>query len=114
MAALQTDRGNQEEALSVLDSSLEKLRLEGFSVKDIDSAKDNLISGFPLRVDTNAEILNYLAMLGFYKLPIDYLETFAGNVGRVTRAEASKVFNQYFSPKKLVTVIIGPNQDGDE
>jgi zinc protease len=114
VAALQTDRGNQEEALSVLDGSLEKLRLEGFSVKDIDSAKDNLISGFPLRVDTNAEILNYLAMLGFYKLPIDYLETFAGNVGRVTRAEASKVFNQYFSPKKLVTVIIGPNQDGDE
>ena len=114
VAALQTDRGNQEEALSVLDSSLEKLRLEGFSGKDIDSAKDNLMRGFPLRVDTNAEILNYLAMLGFYRLPIDYLETFAGNVGLVTRSEASKVFKRYFSPEKLVTVIVGPNQDGNE
>ena len=114
VAALQTDRESQEEALNVLDSSLKKLRLEGFSGKDIESAKDNLISGFPLRVDTNAEILNYLAMLGFYKLPIDYLETFAGNVGRVTLAEVSKVFNRYFSPEKLVTVIVGPNQDSDE
>lgn len=114
VAALQTDRENQEEALSVLDSSLEKLRLEGFSGKDIDRAKDNLIGGFPLRVDTNAEILNYLAMLGFYKLPTDYLETFAGNVDRVTRAEVSRVFNRYLSPEKLVTVIVGPNQDGDE
>jgi zinc protease len=114
VAALQTDRGNQEEALSVLDSSLEKLRLEGFSGEDIASAKDNLTRGFPLRVDTNAEILNYLAMIGFYKLPIDYIETFAGNVGRVTPAEVSKVFNRYLSPKKLVTVIVGPNQDGDE
>ncbi len=114
VAALQTDRGNQEEALSVLDSSLEKLRLEGFSGEDIASAKDNLTRGFPLRVDTNAEILNYLAMIGFYKLPIDYIETFAGNVGRVTPAEVSKVFNRYLSPEKLVTVIVGPNQDGDE
>ena len=114
VAALQTDRGNQEEVLSVLNSSLEKLRLEGFSGEDIASAKDNLTRGFPLRVDTNAEILNYLAMIGFYKLPIDYIETFAGNVGRVTPAEVSKVFNRYLSPEKLVTVIVGPNQDGDE
>jgi len=60
------------------------------------------------------EILNYLAMLGFYKLPTDYLETFAGNVDRVTRVEVSRVFNRYLSPEKLVTVIVGPNQDGDE
>ena len=98
----------------MLDSSLEKLRLEGFSDRDIASAKDNLMRGFPLRVDTNAEILYYLAMIGFYRLPIDYLETFAENVGRVTRAEASKVFKRYFSPEKLVTVIVGPNLDGDE
>ncbi len=114
VAALQTDRQNQEEALGALNRSLESLRQNGFSQKDIDSAKNNLISGFPLRIDTNAEILNYLAMLGFYKLPNNYLDTFPKKVEAITRQEASKTFNRYFSSEKLVTVIVGPEQVSEE
>ena len=114
VAALQTDGGSQEEAIEVLDGALEQLRLEGFTQKDIDSAKNNLIGGFALRVDTNGKILNYLAMIGFYGLPLNYLTTFADKVNEITREQASKVFNEYFSPEKRVTVVIGSRQAGDE
>ena len=33
-----------------------------------------IVGGFPLRIDSNKKIHDYLALIGFYNLPLDYLE----------------------------------------
>ena len=48
------------------------------------AAKQNIIGGFPLRIDSNRKIHEYLALIGFYRLPLTYLDDFVKNVERVT------------------------------
>ncbi len=42
--------------------------------QELAAAKANLVGGFALRIDSNRKILDNLAMIGFYRLPLDYLE----------------------------------------
>jgi hypothetical protein len=37
--------------------------------------KDNIIGGFALQTASNANILTYLSIIGFYNFPLDYLDT---------------------------------------
>ena len=49
----------------------------GMSLKDakaLAAAKKNITGGFPLRIAGNAKVVEYLAMIGFYGLPLDYLD----------------------------------------
>ena len=51
------------------------------------AAKQNIVGGFPLRIDSNRKIHDYLALIGFYRLPLTYLEDFVKNVEHVTVAD---------------------------
>jgi zinc protease len=43
-----------------------------------------LIGSFPLRLDSNRKILENVAMIGFYGLPLDYLDRYPENIEKVT------------------------------
>ena len=66
-----------------------------------------MIGGFPLRLDSNKKILGYLSMIGFYNLPLDYLDEFAKSVEKVTLADVKDAFKRHIDPEKMVTVIVG-------
>ena len=55
----------------------------GPSEAELTQAKSNLTGGFPLRIDSNRKILDYLAVIGFYRLPLDYLDTWVDRVNAV-------------------------------
>ena len=74
---------------------------------DLTAAKNNLIGGFPLRIDSNSKIVEYIAMIGFYDLPLDYLETFTARVAAVTAETVKDAFGRRFDIDNLVTVIVG-------
>jgi zinc protease len=107
VAALQTDRAQQAEALEVLVQTIEKFVSEGPPPDDLAAAKDNLIGGFPLRIDSNDKIVEYLAMIGFYGLPLDYLETFTAKVEAVSADAVKDAFSRRLDIENLVTVIVG-------
>ncbi len=107
VAALQTDRTQQAEALKVLHETIEQFVAEGPPAADLDSARKNLIGGFPLRVDSNAKIVEYLAMIGFYELPLDYLDTFTQKVAAVTQEAVKDAFSRRVDIDGLVTIIVG-------
>ena len=44
--------------------------------RSCEGAKQNIIGGFPLRIDSNRKIHDYLALIGFYRLPLTYLDDF--------------------------------------
>lgn len=104
---MQTARGQTELALGVVRKTLRKFLKAGPTEKELIAAKQNIIGGFPLRIDSNAKILEYLALIGFYRLPITYLEDFAGNVERVTAEGVREAFARHINPDRLVTVVVG-------
>jgi zinc protease len=80
---------------------------KGPSEAELKAAKDNIIGGFPLRIDSNRKILEYLSVIGFYGLPLTYLDDFTGKVEKVTVAQIRDAFKRHINPDALATVIVG-------
>jgi zinc protease len=104
---LQTKTEQAEEALKLVRETLDKFISGGVTEAELKAAKQNIIGGFPLRLDSNSKILDYLAVIGFYRLPLTYLDDFNKQVERVTAAQIKDAFNRRVKTDKLVTVIVG-------
>ena len=106
-AGFQTQREQTAEALKVLRGTIAAFLRDGPTPKELQAAKDNLIGGFALRIDNNKKILDNIAAIGFYKLPLDYLDTWTANVQKVTIADIKAAFNRKIALGKMSTVIVG-------
>jgi len=60
-----------------------------------------------MRFDTNKELVSYVAMIGFYDMPLDYLDKFQQNVEQVTVASIKDAFKRRVKPELLQTVTVG-------
>ena len=107
-AGLQTKAGQTQEAISVVNEQLLNFIENGPTEEELVASKKNITGGYPLRIDSNNKIIGYLAMIGFYGLPLDYLETFNRNVESVTVDQIKDAFSRRLSPDKFVTVLVGP------
>lgn len=104
---LQTRNDQSAEALTVLRETLAKFVADGPTEKELKAAKDNITGGQALRIDSNRKILEYLAVIGFYQLPLDYLETFNGKVEAVTLEQVRDAFKRRVQPDRMLTVLVG-------
>ena len=73
----------------------------------LQAAKDNLTGSFPSRLDSNAKLLGMLANIAWNDLPLDYLETWTGNIAAVQAADVRRAFAR-IKPDALVQVEVGP------
>lgn len=103
---LQTKRTQAGEALQVTRDVLRQFLAEGPSEAELAAAKANIIGSFPLRLDTNRKILDNVAVIGFFGLPLDYLDAYAENVRKVTAADVRAAFARHVSTDTLVTVVV--------
>ena len=106
-AGLQTKTDQADEAISVLLENIKNYIEQGPTEEELIAAKNNITGGYPLRIDSNSKILNYVVVIGYYKLPLDYLETFNNNVEAVTIESIKDAFKRRLSPDKLVLVRVG-------
>ena len=104
---LQTKNDQAKEALALLMKTVNNFIANGPTQKELDDAKKNITGGFPLRLDSNKDITEYVAMIGFYDLPLDYLKTFNDKVEAVTREQIMDAFKRRVHPDKMITVMVG-------
>jgi zinc protease len=104
---LQTRKDQADEALKLVRSTLDGFVAQGPTEQELLAAKQNIIGGFPLRIDSNRKILGYLSVIGFYDLPLTYLDDFTRNVNQVTVAQIRKAFASHIDPQAMATVIVG-------
>jgi len=104
---LQTATANTEQALGVLRETLKAFTVQGPTPMELDAAKKNITGGFPLAVDSNSDIVQYLAVIGFYRLPLDYLDTFNARVQAVTVEQIRDAFSRRVHPDGLAVVTVG-------
>lgn len=107
---LQTRKEQADEALQLVRKVLADFIANGPTEKELLAAKQNIIGGFPLRIDGNRKILDYLSAIGFYDLPLTYLDDFTKKVDQVTVAQVRAAFVRRIDPQAMATVIVGaPN-----
>ncbi len=104
---LQTRRDATDEALAVVRETLKLYLADGPTEAEVKQAKDNLIGGFPLRLDSNRKILDHLGMMGFYQLPSDWLDRYSKLVAGVTRDDIVRAMRERLRPEAMVTVVVG-------
>ena len=107
---LQTKKEQADEALTRVRVVLDEFLGRGPSAAEIKAAKQNLVGGFALRIDSNRKLLEQVAMIGFYQLPLTWLDDFAAKVEKVSAAEVRAVFARRVRPDNLVTVVVGSGE----
>jgi zinc protease len=105
--ALQTKNEQAGKALQVMQQTLQRFVNKGPSEEELMAAKQNITGGFPLRIASNSKIIEYLAVIGFYDLPLDYLDRFNERVEAVTREQIRDAFKRRVDPMRLITVQVG-------
>lgn len=109
-AGLQTQKDQADEALKIVRETISGFLREGPTPAELKAAKDNLVGGFALRIDNNRKILENIAAIGFYGLPLDYLDTWTARVAKVTAADIRAAFQRKIALDRMTTVIVGNGQ----
>ena len=103
---LQTKNASAKEAISLSLQQMERIRKEFVSEKDLEAAKKYLIGSFPMRLDTQGKLANFLSQVEYYGLGLDYPKKYPSLIGTVTREDVLRVAKKYLHPKKYVLVIV--------
>lgn len=114
LMGMQTKNEQVDQALGLLKSELHKFWQQGPSEDELESSVKNITGGFPLRIDSNKKIVEYLSMIGFYHLPLDYLHNFNRQIEAVTLDEIKSALQRRLNPEKMITVIVGAKAKNNE
>lgn len=104
---LQTKKEQADDALILVRKTLADFVAQGPTEKELRAAKQNIVGGFPLRIDSNKKILDYLSMIGFYDMKLTYLDDFSVRVEQVTVAQIRDAFQRHIDPQHMATVMVG-------
>ena len=111
IVSLQTRNDQTAQALQVLNQTLADFITKGPTEAELVAAKKNITGGFAMRFDTNKELAGYVAMIGFYDMPLDYLDTFQQKVDQVTAASITDAFKRRVNTQLLQTITVGKSAE---
>ena len=104
---LQTRPDQTAQAVEVVHDVVKRFVAEGPTETELKAAKDNLIGGFALRIDSNRKLLDNVSNIARANLPLDYLDTWTAEVERVSLADIKAALARKLQPERMVTVTVG-------
>jgi zinc protease len=107
IAGMQTRNEQAATALKLMNENIKQFIDQGPTEEELREAVQNITGGFPLRIDSNRKLVENLAIIAFYELPLDYLDTFSADVRAVTTDAIRDAFRRRLDPARMVTVMVG-------
>ncbi|MGA8515420.1 MAG: pitrilysin family protein [Burkholderiaceae bacterium] len=104
---LQTRPDQAAQAVQVSKDVLAQFVKDGPSQEELQAAKDNLIGGFALRIDSNRKLLDNVANIAWVNLPLDYLDNWTQRIDKITTTDIQAALQRKLQPEKMVTVVVG-------
>jgi zinc protease len=108
MINLQTRAEMSEGTLKLVQDVLADYLKTGPTQKELEDAKRELAGSFPLSTASNADIVGQLGAMGFYNLPLSYLDDFMRQSQSLTVEQVKTALNKHLSTDKMVIVSAGP------
>ncbi|WP_237046149.1 M16 family metallopeptidase [Aquipseudomonas alcaligenes] len=109
MINLQTRAELSEGTLKLVQDILRDYLANGPTQKELDDAKREMVGSFPLTTASNADIVGQLGSMGFYDLPLTYLDDFMSEVQDLTVEQVKAAMARHLDVDKLVIVTAGPS-----
>lgn len=104
---LQTRNDQAKQAIEVTRQTLNNFVQNGPTPSELQRTKNQVINSFPLTIAGNDAIADNLLAIGFYHLPLDYLDTYLTKVNAVTQEQVKTAFQHHVQPNKMITVLVG-------
>lgn len=108
--ALQTKNESTNVAIEEVIKEIKNIQLNGISGTELLDAKTFLIGSFPMRIETNRRIADFLVAVEFYGLGIDYIDKYPRYIGSVTKEDILRVAKRYLDPDNYILVIVADQQ----
>ncbi len=106
----QTKNKDVNESKQVALETLKKFLAEPVDQERFDDARDNIIGGFALETSSNSNILTYLSVIGFYDLPLTYLDDFISYIEKTSPDSVQDSFKRLINTDNLVILTVGKTQ----
>ncbi len=106
LVSLSTKNKSAMEAKKVVNKTIEAF-MKGFDETHLQAIKDNLVGGFPLRIDSNGKIIGYITMIGFYDLPLNYLEVFPKTISELSKQDVLGAWQRHMDLKSMKSIMVG-------
>jgi len=104
---LQTRPDQAADAVQVAKDVVARFVAQGPTAQELKAAKDYLIGGFPLRIDSNRKLLDNVAAIAWHDLPLNYLDTWTAQVAKVSAQDVRAAMERKLQPDRMVTVTVG-------
>ncbi|HRX71087.1 MAG: insulinase family protein [Candidatus Competibacteraceae bacterium] len=114
LIGLQTRNDQVDTALEVAKTALRQFTAQGPEAQALEEARQNITGGFALDLAGNRKLANYLGMIAFYGLPLDYLQNFVSVMNDITLDQVTGAWRRHIQPDRLITVIVGGGQDAPD
>lgn len=111
MMGAQTRNEQAEQTIEVIKQTLQQFMIAGVSPEKWAVIKANLTGSFPLKLDSNAKIVANIANVGFYQLPLDYLNKYVESVNQTTNVQILTALRNLIQPDKFVIVTVGQTKN---
>jgi len=108
---LQTRAEQAEKATQVVRDVMQSMADGKIDKKQLNASKSNLIGSFAQRMDSNRERVGLLSMIGFYQMPLDYLQHWTAHVQSVTLAEVKHMSKVYLQSNDWNITEVGPAKE---
>jgi zinc protease len=108
--SLQTRNKQAGEALGLTLSLVRDFVADGPTREQLRKARDNIRGNFARSTASNSDIVGQLAAIGFYDLPLDYLEWFRQEVNQTSVSDVKQAFRKHLEPENMAIVSIGPEK----
>ena len=107
LAGMQTRKDQSNESVQLLRDTIARFIEDGPSDEEVNAAKNNLINGYPLRLDSNSKLLENISAIAWLGLPLDTLDQWTHQVKNVTKDDIQKAFKKNLDMQRMVTVVVG-------
>ena len=104
---LQTRPDQATKAIEVATNVLTEFVQKGPTEAEVKAAKDFLIGGFALRLDSNKKLMDNVSDIAWLDLPLDYLDTWTTKVQELSAADIQQAFARNLQPERMVTLVLG-------
>jgi zinc protease len=102
---------NVDRALDSIDREMAKMAKDGVTERELAESRQFLIGSMPRQLETNIGIANFLQMVEYFGLGLDYDIRLPVLLGAVTREQVHEAARRTIDTDRAAVVIAGPYQD---